>query len=146
MTSIQDIVKMDTDNKVNLARSMNSVLTDLANFFGPEVPLTSLSDRPHMVGDFTDLIVAASGLLRVMPSLNDPSNTTTQRAMRRHMKRLFQILTTSTNIAADKKGLKFSVTQMAEYISNFRYVKVSESPEAQNLIHTLGLRYKPCIV
>ena len=79
--------------------------------------------------------------LRIHHILFNMDNSISDAAHRDVLERVLNILTVSTLLATDRKGLKFSVSQIAEYVSNFRYVDPSGSHTAQKLIYTLGRRY-----
>ena len=131
----------------SLRSRLDSVTASLETYFGIDtVPHSAvLTPRPtpgeHMLGDITQLVVASSNLLRIHHILFNMDNSISDAAHRDVLERVLNILTVSTLLATDRKGLKFSVSQIAEYVSNFRYVDPSGSHTAQKLIYTLGRRY-----
>lgn len=94
-----------------------------------------------MLGDITQLVVASSNLLRLFYLNFNMGSSISGAVQRDALDRVLNMLTVSTLLATDRKGLKFSVSQIAEYVSNFRYVDPVSSQAAQKLIYTLGRRY-----
>lgn len=98
------------------------------------------SSLPHHVGDLTQLVVAGSNLLRIS-HLRTGRVKSNEQKYNSDINRILRVLTAATNLSAEKKGLKFSVAQIAEYVSNLRFLNRSNSSAAQELIFSMGARY-----
>lgn len=117
----------------------NTVISDIVSaleefFLKPNSRLDApVSASTHLAGDITQLVVASSNLLRLL-HMNSDINT---RSMEN---RVLRLLVDATVLATDHKGLKFNVKQIAQYVSNFRFVRPATSPLAQQLLRIMAVR------
>lgn len=121
----------------SLGKRIEDIIDSLERFFNvhpsqlrPQMPPRSTG---HIMGDTTQLVAAAAPLLRIIHANGLRGGDVL-------INRVLDVLTASTIVATDRKGLKFSTSQIAKFLSTFRFLNPSSNPSARRLLRVLAAR------